>query len=1448
MAAAEALTQLGVGSAILGGLTTVLTTWVASRQARSLGSGGLRELREELRGAPLGHASRIVFRIVDALVPAPYSLGIDRQVLALWEARQDPRMRFVGEPYPSGLTLEVVSAPPDADPGTTRPDRLFPLVSPARGRLVVLTGKPGAGKSLLLRELAVDLAARSRRNRARPVPMLLGVSGLNLAGSHYSVPLGEFSARAWTGGRVTGPWKERWLERGACVVILDGLAEETAPGSVDGRMTAEWLREQMAAYPGNSWVLATREESTVDLGLGPATVVRVLPLTGERVRERVGRLLRSREPRHTLAGVVGGSGPPAADRPTADLVRTWLDGFGLTELAASPMMLPLIVGAYTATPSAPPARRALDAYAAVLDALIARKLRGRGASGGSRLVRAAGALALEILVADRTAIPAEQAVYAVAKHLPHRSVTSLSAELEMLERAGVLLQDRDGFYAFSYRALQDYLAAEQIRADERVELLTQRVTDPAWHSTIALWAADADATPVVTACLDAGTQPSLDLARRIAEVSPRVSPGVRSELRFHGRRPHVDGPRSERPEPTVSAEPSDARHPVGRLSALPAPASPLADYVLRQHTARLAAWKRADLRDAVSALRLPWTARDPELLLTAAVFFHDSDLPAEADRYRGQGLVALALRHYPEHRSGARDLCLAALSGMDRRERSGPDMAAAVTAYLTGEQDLPEPDCGGTEHIVRALRRRLKHHGPNGLRELVPLLASHEGAADAVQACLRRDTELAHAADVFLAEQELHGLPPLEAWARLVESWRSRRRELVLGLGWLGQLGLERAALREAADRLAAHGPHTTPPLSGELTRLAAAVAELDRSLDYWRYEEKDAHLRAADRVAGMLRQEVAKVPTALSVELVEPAAARVQQLVRSARAELAAKLPPKPEISAALPAARLHEETVGVQVRVANADGRAPVRAGRLTVTADPERLRPAAQTVDLPPMVRGGASCVVEVRFETAAGPHDGFGHGHGGIGAVVVPAETPDTTAGVAMDVAMDVELSHEDGQSAPPVLGRLTLPVDRAPAPVDPNPYADGALGRPVDDPRMFYGREELVARVRTRLRNARTPGAGIAVIGQKRTGKSSIRLQLLRLLAAEDGLPVVDVGNLGGLNATDALNSAGRLLGVVLWRILDGAEQTVAGPVRLLPPGFDRDRLITSPDPVHDCAALFTAYRRACPDRPPWVVFIDEFQYVEQWVRDGALPASFMTAFKALVERQLFHLVLVGQSDIEELVTADPNAFGVFGIERVSYLDEVGARALVEQPAQLAEPLEGSRSRFRGRAFAEIFRLSGGNPFYVQRLCAKIVARMNEENARLVTEADVAQVAEAMVGALTEADFDNLETSVLVAGAPAKLRVRALLAAVARSCRRQGHEPVPASAADIARAHVGPLPPGLLDALEAHGVVTRERDGYRIVVGLYEAWLLRFAAAAPAVPHPDGTACEPSETH
>ncbi len=869
---------------------------------------------------------------------------------------------------------------------------------------------------------------------------------------------------------------------------------------------------------------------------------------------------------------------------------------------------------------------------------------------------------------------------------------------------------------------------------------------------------------------------------------------------------------------------------------LPDPTPPLVNYVLQKFS-DLARVKDQgdretqtpirDLMNVTAEMGRQMGGKQPEnsarAYISAAVLARECG--EDDDRYLYLGLTALAevVLGRQEHDS-ARDLYCAALAAADEGDEgeSQAEMRSGVIGYLQllsgrtaahrrrRDRDRDrDREPRRTPDVGDVLEEELLKHGPDVFNLIPPLLADTSMARDHVLDAICMRETLRAATATYLPTQGVP-VPRVDpqgiraAWQHRVELWSRERRALTHGLAELQHIAVSDGALESALSRLDEFESKAPEQLQDALSRVKEALTELRRYTSESSYEDRMQSLRQAGSRAKDLRVDVERGPTSLSVELVDPVASRILKLVQETQAELDLSQAPLPELALALEQSSAAEDgVVTVQIKVSNAVWRAPLESPELTIDVDPEMFSVEDPVIRLTSSVRGGDYHIQPVKLMVTRPAMES--------GAFSLP-----------------VTLRYRSRSMDEPVDHDAVLPVRLAREnefqPIHPNPFQDGATGRPVTNPDMFFGRGDLLAQISKRLGQANSPGIGVAVFGQKRAGKSSIRLHLTQRLR-EDGLPVVDIGNIGDLAPTQGDSVGTRVLAMLMWRILDGAnrELVAVGAPALLPPGLDRDKFTRSPEPVYDCARLFEDYRLALPTpMKPMTVLIDEFQYIDEWQRRDLLSSSFMQAFKALIERRLFHLVIVGQAAIDRLIKADPNVFGVFQSERVTYLAHSDARLLIEQPISIAGP-DRKVSRYRERAVDQILELTGGSAFYVQRFCSQLVEYMNAQRAPVVTEADVEQVREAFLDTLEAKDFDGLESSGYTEDdASASEEYRQVLLAVARASR--GGQP--STIAAIRDEYQGPELQVLLDDLVMRDVIRQESGNYYIVVRLYRDWLLK----------------------
>ena len=383
----------------------------------------------------------------------------------------------------------------------------------------------------------------------------------------------------------------------------------------------------------------------------------------------------------------------------------------------------------------------------------------------------------------------------------------------------------------------------------------------------------------------------------------------------------------------------------------------------------------------------------------------------------------------------------------------------------------------------------------------------------------------------------------------------------------------------------------------------------------------------------------------------------------------------------------------------------------------------------------------------------------------------------------------------------------------------NPYAPFAEGGPVDEPEMFFGRDELLSRLETSLRS-RSGRKSIVMFGQKRAGKSSIIEHLRRRLAdSDDVLPV----SFSLQEIVSDLSEA-----ALLYRIVQGISEVLedlrleGGDVpELSPPRID-EMYSNATLRFHQVMSGLVREMSRRSSGLHIVLLIDEFTEIFKATRNERIPREFMKAWKAIIEKGYFSSVLVGQDIMPAFKAAFPNEFGVTEDIRVTYLDEAAARALVQRPI--------GEKRFAGDAVRRLLDLTANSPYYTMMFCARLVDYMNATRSMVVTAADILTVKNHMLlgddrrqddRRLTADKFDNL----LAAGDGVQdsgidpEHTHAVCAAIART----GGE------GWCARESMGDLFEDteldrLLSDLESRDVVERRGTTYRLRVGLFRDWL------------------------
>lgn len=383
----------------------------------------------------------------------------------------------------------------------------------------------------------------------------------------------------------------------------------------------------------------------------------------------------------------------------------------------------------------------------------------------------------------------------------------------------------------------------------------------------------------------------------------------------------------------------------------------------------------------------------------------------------------------------------------------------------------------------------------------------------------------------------------------------------------------------------------------------------------------------------------------------------------------------------------------------------------------------------------------------------------------------------------------------------------------------NTFAPIADSGPLQDPKMFYGRREFIENISNSILNSRTKC--IIIYGQKRSGKSSVLYHLKKEL--EDSQKAICISFSLGL-ILEGLNSA-----TFYYKILTSLKDYFS---EKCPDLYNELNDVVMEEIEKNPSLKFEEYIRmyikTISRYPQWkdnhiILLIDEFTYLYTSILKEKLSGDFMKTWKAIIELGYFSAVLVGQDVMPRFKSKFANEFGVTEDRRLTYINEIDARRLIDEPMW---DKESNCSRFIGKAIDRVLDYTSSSPYYIPIFCSKLVEFMNQKKLIKLTDADIKEVANNLITgpqALTDDKFDNLLTSgdAEIEAIPQK-HTYEILKRIAISSKNIGY----------CSKDVLPITPESLniddileDLLKRDVIIKKQFDYYKILVKLFEEWLL-----------------------
>lgn len=757
------------------------------------------------------------------------------------------------------------------------------------------------------------------------------------------------------------------------------------------------------------------------------------------------------------------------------------------------------------------------------------------------------------------------------------------------------------------------------------------------------------------------------------------------------------------------------------------------------------------------------------------------------------------------------------LSG-DDLERPDSDLVKILFLRLRGTRQPPR----SVRNLYDAITFLMENHGSELIDTIAQLTIYTKKCADVLLQPLYKQSTWQVRVLQYIAGRGLATPAGKLDFKEFVRLWESLRSEMTARL-WsvskelhvLRRCEITVASLQNALERVTSVKAITDPWfLALDQQRISAFRRIIELAINLCNepsFEERDRLSSFAVAECKSLLESTAAYPTRLSIEDLYPVVERLQDRLSSYVRAMYDTSRPHLSVQPMFEAYTPNEQRViKLQFEIYNKPGCSPAENFDLALAED-QTLFTGDSEARLLGSIRGGERRELELTIKLTGK-------------AVQTEAFDVLCRGGYRLRTSPDSEESTE----LPEFNVSVNLTSEEEWEDI-PNPYEAYAKGGPVKNGEMFFGRGPLIETLAASI-ESRASSKGIVIWGQKRSGKSSVQHHLIKRLSCDPDIIIVDLKSLTGL--IDG-SSQVPLLSVLLWSILDKTQIAIASLQKSGRPAISFQvpsdiEFYNHPHALALFNRLFEQLRTELNSSPEWadtrvVVTIDEFSQAYKLMSDGKLPDTFMKNWKALLEANYFKAVLVGQDIMERIKDIHANESASMQFERVDYLSQEDAFELMDRPIRIGG-VDG-KTRYKGDAKERLFKLTAGNPFYLQFLCYHIVLKQNADKLPYINVTQIDKVLRFLLDTpqtpLSRGDFDNLfdpKDPEFVPGAEAL----AVLALVAKNSRTGSACPE-----SVIVANTGVPVQRILAELVQRKVLQREReDAYSIRVGLFKEWLLR----------------------
>jgi hypothetical protein len=283
---------------------------------------------------------------------------------------------------------------------------------------------------------------------------------------------------------------------------------------------------------------------------------------------------------------------------------------------------------------------------------------------------------------------------------------------------------------------------------------------------------------------------------------------------------------------------------------------------------------------------------------------------------------------------------------------------------------------------------------------------------------------------------------------------------------------------------------------------------------------------------------------------------------------------------------------------------------------------------------------------------------------------------------------------------------------------PNPYV---AGRPILSSEIFVGREDVFDFLKRNLRGPQ--GDNILILhGRRRTGKSSILYQISNRDLLEPSVSVyIDLQNVKPKITTESEKHGTSLLVELLAeKITEAVECHQINSLKKLNEYQWRKSPLRTFDRFLDDVMTHLKDRHL-------VLLIDEFEGLEDLTHEGFITSDIFPYLRSLMQHKpRVNFILAGAHGLEEMRSDYWSIlFNIALFYRIGFLKKEQVYKLIREPVS-------AFLSYDDLAVKSIFRLTGGQPYFLQLTCHCLVNHMNEKRRNLATARDVEEVVDRVI--------------------------------------------------------------------------------------------------------------------